>query len=111
MPTPGAAELRKRRGAWYTPPELVDIVVDGVCEPIAQWRVSASEPKARESPRAASSFALGCPLDVYCGGKYGWSACARETRASFAVAVSSCKACVYPHSGCGHLAWGGAALR
>jgi len=27
---------------------VVDIVVDGVCEPIAQWRVSASEPKARE---------------------------------------------------------------
>ena len=23
-------------------------MVDGVCEPIAQWRVSASEPKARE---------------------------------------------------------------
>lgn len=27
---PPSVELRKRRGAWYTPPELVDIVVDGV---------------------------------------------------------------------------------
>ncbi len=28
MPVP--ADTRKQRGAWYTPPELVDIVVDGV---------------------------------------------------------------------------------
>ena len=31
---------------------VVDIVVDGVCEPIAQWRVSASEPKAREREKS-----------------------------------------------------------
>ena len=27
-------------------------MVDGVCEPIAQWRVSASEPKAREREKS-----------------------------------------------------------
>ena len=42
---------------------VVDIVVDGVCEPIAQWRVSASEPKAREREKVEKN-SLGGVVDI-----------------------------------------------
>ena len=46
---------------------VVDIVVDGVCEPIAQWRVSASEPKAREREKVEKD-SLGGVVDIVVDG-------------------------------------------
>ena len=46
---------------------VVDIVVDGVCEPIAQWRVSASEPKARGREKVEKN-SLGGVVDIVVDG-------------------------------------------
>jgi N-6 DNA Methylase len=45
MPAP--TDLRKQRGAWYTPPELIDIVVDGVLDGFtveSGWPVTVVDP-------------------------------------------------------------------
>ena len=42
-------------------------MVDGVCEPIAQWRVSASEPKAREREKVEKN-SLGGAVDIVVDG-------------------------------------------
>ena len=42
-------------------------MVDGVCEPIAQWRVSASEPKAREREKVEKN-SLGGVVDIVIDG-------------------------------------------
>ena len=42
-------------------------MVDGVCEPIAQWRVSASEPKAREKEKVEKD-SLGGVVDIVVDG-------------------------------------------
>ena len=42
-------------------------MVDGVCEPIAQWRVSASEPKAREREKVEKD-SLGGVVDIVVDG-------------------------------------------
>ena len=42
-------------------------MVDGVCKPIAQWRVSASEPKAREREKVETN-SLGGVVDIVIDG-------------------------------------------